>query len=526
MITHPTPQGRIVLQERIALFGRVGFVIVLCSYVLLRLAQALRPGYPSSWLDRDGVLHLATAGVLGLAWWIGAGRPLSERQLFALDAGGTFLACLGASLPVLLPAAGPDEKYRMLLAITNALIARAAVVPTPARWTIRVSGLGAVPPVVMAAAYHLRPDRYEGPLAVARYTVMALLWCGISVAISTVTSRVIYGLRKQVHQARQLGQYTLLEKVGQGGMGEVYRARHALLRRPTAVKLLPPDQAGESGLKRFEREVQLTASLTHPNTVAVYDYGHTPDGIFYYAMEYLEGVNLDQLVRQDGPQPPGRVIHVLQQVAGALAEAHGVGLIHRDVKPANVILCQRGGMPDVAKIFDFGLVREMNREAEITSDERVTGTPLFLSPEALTDPSSIDARADLYAVGAVAYYLLAGQHVFSGRTLVEVLSHHLHSQPVPPSTRLGRDLPADLESVVLSCLAKDPAARPQSAHELAARLAACSCAGSWTTEQARAWWDRHAQVRPATGPAVSTPLTPTDFSHALTVDLDRREAES
>ncbi len=293
-----------------------------------------------------------------------------------------------------------------------------------------------------------------------------------------------------MREARRLGQYTLEQKLGEGGMGVVYRASHAMLRRPTAIKLLPPEKAGSAALERFEREVQLTARLSHPNTVAVFDYGRTPDGVFYYAMEYLDGINLDTLVREDGPQPPARVVHVLRQVASALTEAHGIGLIHRDVKPENIILCERGGMPDVAKVVDFGLVRDLERAADASRTNLVQGTPLYLSPEAITAPDSVDGRGDLYALGAVGYFLLSGQHVFSGATLVEVCSHHLHTRPVPPSEKLGRALPLPIESLVLACLEKDPARRPASASELREKLGALAQAHPWGEDDARAWWER------------------------------------
>jgi serine/threonine protein kinase len=231
--------------------------------------------------------------------------------------------------------------------------------------------------------------------------------------------------------------------------------------------------------------------------VAVFDYGRTPDGVFYYAMEYLDGVNLDQLVREDGPQPGARVAHVLRQVASALVEAHGIGLVHRDVKPENILLCERGGVPDVAKVVDFGLVKDLERGgAALSRADLVQGTPLYLSPEAITAPDRVDARGDLYALGAVGYYMLTAKHVFSGATLVEVCSHHLHTAPEPPSARLGRPVPPALETILLRCLEKDPACRPASAVLLRDALVAAPGVGEWTEDDARAWWARW-RSRPA-----------------------------
>src|SRR4029450_12284675 len=217
-------------------------------------------------------------------------------------------------------------------------------------------------------------------------------------------------------------------------MGVVYRARHALLRRPTAVKLLPPDKAGEQSIARFEREVQLTAALSHPNTVTIFDFGRTPEGLFYYAMELLDGAPLDVVVDLDGAQPPERVLHVLDGAAGALGEAHEIGLIHRDVKPANIILCKQGGVFDVPKVLDFGLVKDLTAgEASLTGSATLAGTPLYMAPEAITAQRAMDARSDLYSLGAVGYFLATGTHVFPGRNAVEVLGHHLHTMPERPS---------------------------------------------------------------------------------------------
>ncbi len=271
-------------------------------------------------------------------------------------------------------------------------------------------------------------------------------------------------------------------------MGAVYRASHAMMRRPTAVKLLRPEKAGEQALRRFEREVQLTAELSHPNTVSIYDFGRTQDGIFYYAMEYLDGIDLQHLVDEDGAQLPERVVHILRQVLGALGEAHGVGLIHRDIKPGNIILCERGGVPDVAKVVDFGLVKELGAADGLSREDTLMGTPLYMAPESIRSGAA-DPRSDIYAVGAVGYYLLTGCHVFTGQSVVEICGHHLHTQPVSPSERIGHDLPPDLEVWVMRCLEKSPDSRPGSAAEAAEELAT-TYDDSWDAERARDWWRR------------------------------------
>jgi eukaryotic-like serine/threonine-protein kinase len=284
-------------------------------------------------------------------------------------------------------------------------------------------------------------------------------------------------------------------------MGIVYRARHAMLRRPTAIKLLPPQRMGQKNLQRFEQEVQLTAMLTHPNTVAIYDYGRTPDGVFYYAMEFLDGINLEDLVRRYGAQPEGRVIAILRQVCRALAEAHDLGVIHRDIKPGNIILTVRGGEPDVAKVVDFGLVKELDTtsgsQTRSVDANLLVGTPLYLSPEAIATPDLVDARSDLYALGAVGYFLVTGQPLFEGRTIMELCAHHLHTAPIPPSVRLGRLVDRQLEAVLLACLEKDPANRPRSAMAVQDALAASAAAAGWSLEDARRWWAAYRPDGPA-----------------------------
>jgi eukaryotic-like serine/threonine-protein kinase len=311
--------------------------------------------------------------------------------------------------------------------------------------------------------------------------------------------------------AKKLGQYALEEKIGAGGMGVVYRGHHAMLRRPTAIKLLDVENTTDEGIKRFEREVSLTSQLNHPNTIAIYDYGRTPEGIFYYAMELLEGLDLESLVRVDGPQPEGRVIHILVQVCGSLGEAHRRGLIHRDIKPANIFLTERGGVPDFVKLLDFGLVKAVDgaRETQVTRTGALTGTPLYMPPEAIQHPDEVDARSDLYALGAVGYFLATGSPPFDGKSIVELCTQHVSATPQSPSARLGKPLSAEFEAAILWCLEKTPADRPESAAALAAALRKCPTAGSWTDADATAWWSRraHATLSATTAESTSTPTT-------------------
>ena len=325
-------------------------------------------------------------------------------------------------------------------------------------------------------------------------------------------------------KVKQLGQYTLEEKIGEGGMGVVYRARHALMRRETAVKLLLPDRADVLAIERFEREVCLTCQLTHPNTIQVYDYGHTPDGIFYYAMEFLRGLNLHDLTARYGPQPEGRVIHILTQICDSLAEAHALGLVHRDIKPANVFLCDRGGVPDCVKVLDFGLVQEYGGErssARVTGEEGLEGTPWFMPPESIQDPALSDPRSDIYSVGTLGYLLLTGQYVFDGDTVAELCEKQLKEIPPPPSGRTTNPISAELEAVILRCLEKDPAHRPQSAVELRNLLAETPNAADWTVEARTAWWkDYEAQAVAQPGETDASNTPPPEVT--VTVDFDSR----
>ncbi|MDB4937520.1 MAG: Serine/threonine protein kinase [Labilithrix sp.] len=335
----------------------------------------------------------------------------------------------------------------------------------------------------------------------------------IAHALALFVFAVVRAFASKAESGRKFGPYTLEEKIGEGGMGEVYKARHALLRRTTAIKLIR-NASSRDQRARFEREVQLTSQLTHPNTVHVYDYGRTLDGTLYYAMEYIEGLTLWQLVQLDGALPPGRAVALLLQVCASLAEAHGFGVIHRDVKPDNVLVCVRGLVPDVVKVVDFGLARAFAGDAEDDPDTLV-GTARYMSPEAVRQPSRLDARSDVYSLGALAYFLLTGTELFHGTTDL-VLSQQLHSVPQRPSSRLGAELPPGLDEIVMRCLAKEPDMRPQSVAELAAELGRVVPASAWTEVDGAAWWQRNADAVVALLRAASSDDREPDESRAYT----------
>ena len=531
--TSETEEGREFFQARLALFG--GWVCVisgsfLVAYVLLTLWTGPHIAIASIPIGEPSLYHLAATLVAGALWavaqWSG---PLPVRALEWLEAIGTlfmcaFFALMGVGFVQAHFAVAQDPMHGLFgafLACSYVLFSRAVAVPsTPAR-TLIVTSVALLP---MAAASAYAPAGANVPGIHLTAFIDVTTWCIAAIAMMVVASRVIFGLRAEVDKVKRLGQYTLEGKLGEGGMGVVYRASHAMLRRPTAIKILRPEIAGEDALRRFEREVQLTASLSHPSTVAIFDYGRTPQGLFYYAMEYLDGLNLEQLVRADGPQPPARVAHILRQICGALGEAHGVGLIHRDVKPANIILSERGGMPDVAKVVDFGLVKSFeaagsNVDLEVTSANLLVGTPLYMAPEAIGGGTALDGRSDLYALGAVGYFLLTGTPVFQAKSVVEVFAHHLHTPPDPPSLRNGNHVPDDLERVILRCLAKRPGERYDNARALQHALDRCAESSPWDGDLALQWWAASRSGR-RDGAA---PL-PASGERTITIDVTQRVA--
>jgi tRNA A-37 threonylcarbamoyl transferase component Bud32 len=334
----------------------------------------------------------------------------------------------------------------------------------------------------------------------AIFDMSALL--AIAAATAIFGSHRISELHQQAFEAKKLGQYQLKKKIGSGGMGDVYLAEHVLLRRQCAIKTIKADHtADQLTLARFEREVQAMATLTHWNSVEIYDYGHSPDGTFFYVMEYLPGLTLQEMIDRHGALPAGRAIHFLRQVCAALKEAHAIGLIHRDIKPSNVLVCQRGGVADVAKLLDFGLVQDNSPRSSAETDRltmqgAVLGSPPFISPEQARGNQTIDERTDIYGLGGLGFFLVTGRPPFERDSALEMMAAHLHEVPTPPC-ELRPDVPRDLNDIILRCLAKKPAERYQSVAELDRALADCDAARDWDADQAGAWWKDSANRAPA-----------------------------
>ena len=505
--------ARAYLQARLALFSKMVFWAFVALQIFL---FGLYTWYPSIKPHYQDVIHgVAVIGlaILALIWRaILVRKKLSVDALYLLD----LIITIGSGFTFATVAALAYDRqasaYTCLLFVSLTIFTRALVVPSSAKRTAVVSTLGFIP--IAAGAVVLANIAKDFDIPGPAFVVGDMLYNAVAIILATLGSEIIYGLSKKLGEAMQLGQYTLGRKIGEGGMGAVYHAHHALLRRPTAVKLMQP-RLGADALDRFEREVQAMSQLTHPNTVAVFDYGRNPDGALYYAMEYLGGTNLEDLVRIHGPQPANRVIDILIQVCGALQEAHEQSLIHRDIKPPNILLCERGGIPDVAKVVDYGLVKQITQDTT-QSTQVILGTPHYIAPEIVTDPSSISPAVDLYALGAVGYYLLAGKRVFEGKTAVEVLVQHRMHVPKRPSEVAKIETSTELEDILLKCLAKNPKERYVSARELAEALERLPRSNGWNRDEATKWW-REFAAREAKNAISSDAETMT-----ITIDLADR----
>jgi serine/threonine-protein kinase len=518
---HPTAstdeERREFLQDRITVYARIAFLIFLGLSVFvsssLLLIPQLRP-------ERAHVLPWFAAGgplLLGMAWMFARRGARSIPTLYTLDTAIALVFGVYFGLLVYVVPDRPHNVYLPFVFCTLIVVGRFVIVPSRGTRTLLVASATMVPLTLSYVALAINAPQYHDvpPLAasigvtIISAAVVLLAWTG---------SRVIYGLRARAREGDQLGQYTLDEIIGEGGMGTVYRANHALLRRPTAIKLLRPDNNSEVQIARFQQEVQLTSELTHPNTIAIYDYGTTPDGVFYYVMEHLDGVDLQKLVARSGPQPASRVIHILRQVCSALAEAHGRGLIHRDIKPANIILCQLGEVPDVVKIVDFGLVKEQEKNSNLTG-AGIAGTPAYLSPEAIHGPDSVTALSDIYAIGCTAYYLLTGDTVFEASGTAEMCLHHVETDPTPPSERANVSVPTELEGLLLQCLAKNPRDRPTDARTIYEALSHLAHTHEWDEAKALSWWSDFA-AHESDGDAQDHTLESSAVS--MSIDLSKR----
>ena len=472
-----------------ALLGGTLWVIgVGADHLAMRALNA--PGWARP--DVDDVIGLVVVA-LSLALY-GYSRKKERDPEFVLNLGLGYMVLTGVGLGIMMhwnhiPA--NTEIFPMISWIGAVVLMFAAILPTTP-WKMFIAGFIAVtmnPVGMLIQRARGDWDFGAGALLLMHYPDYILL------GVAVVISRVINRLGQQVVKAREMGSYQLNELLGKGGMGEVYKATHRMLARPAAIKLIRPDKIGDLGsrellVKRFRREAEAAANLRSPHTVELYDFGVTEDGTLYFVMELLVGMDLETLVRQYGPVPPARVIRILLQVCESLEEAHAAGLVHRDIKPANIHVGRLGLRYDFVKVLDFGLVKPIDTETSGHSLEtaagRTPGTPAYMAPE-MAMGETVDGRADLYALGCVAYYLLTAQLVFTAENALQMIARHLQHEPTPPSERTGVPLPAELERVVMACLAKRPEGRPQSAKELAARLAAIDVE-PWSESQAEAWW--------------------------------------
>ena len=440
---------------------------------------------------------LGVLGAAGTYVWV----KFSGSTLLAKSDAGLWLMLLQAADLALLETWAIDPTMAVMGHVswtTVVILLSAMIVPsTPRKMFVASLVAASLAPFGVWLAY-LRGVDTPSPLN----TFLMYLPTYACAVAAVVPARMFQRMGRRLREARDLGSYELVERLGEGGMGEVWRARHRLLARPAAIKLVRPamlgaDDASETrlALRRFESEAQATAALTSPHTIRLFDFGATEDGRFYYVMELLDGRDMASLVQQAGPLPVPRVLYLLKQVCHSLAEAHARGLVHRDIKPANIFVCRMGLDDDVVKVLDFGLVQHVaTRDAtqdltqSVTSLGKVVGTPAFMAPESLAGDGSVDHRADLYAFGCVAYYLLTGEHVFEGRTPLQAMIDHVSTPPPAPSTRISQPIQEWLDHLVLSCLAKDPGDRPRSAAEIVQRIAMLEAGPKWTSAQARDWW--------------------------------------
>ena len=462
---------------------------------LVILPAAGRPGAPN-WRSISIEIF---GSIISLATWAYVRGSVAAHAV-KIRAGFLFMVSNALAIALLNAWAAPPVavQIRQLSWVTILILVYSMIAPSTPRWTLVASLVAAsMDPLCYAIVYLL------GLPAPTLTEAFILCWPNYACAIiAMLPSSLLQRIGRRLREAQELGSYHLVELLGRGGMGEVWRAEHRLLARQAAVKLVRPEVLGarDEGearimMRRFEREAQATSVLSSPHTIQVFDFGVTDDGTFYYVMELLAGRDLESLVREFGPVPAGRAIFLLRQVAHSLADAHARGLVHRDIKPANIYVCRMGLEYDFVKVLDFGLVKIHDRrrgaDSLATLDHTTTGTPAYMAPETILGDADVDRRADVYALGCVAYFLLTGQLVFEADTSMKMLMQHVHAQPIPPSQRTELPIPKQLDDLVLACLQKDPNLRPQNAGDLFRMAQACQACGEWSSDAASSWWKIH-----------------------------------
>ncbi|MGE0811921.1 MAG: serine/threonine-protein kinase [Vicinamibacterales bacterium] len=486
-------RGRVRLLAALLFCGYAFDVLVFVSKLI-----AVALGYPAP-DDLQQIrpfqwVNLSAMAVSAAMWWTARRASVSASRLLSLGLVYEVAICFVMSMQANWQYYDANGLLPNLTWVPAIVILFPLVMPGPPR---RLMGAAVAAAATGPLAIFVL-ERLGQVSAAADSYVQSAVSGAFAVGFAYMGARVVYGLGREVAAAREIGSYVLEEKLGQGGMGEVWRARHRLLARPAAIKIVrsPPGAPAvgpaDDLLARFEREAQATARLRSPHTVDLFDFGVSDDGAFYYVMELLDGLDADALVRRFGPVPPERAVFLLRQVCHSLSEAEACGLVHRDIKPANVFVCRYGEDFDFVKVLDFGLVKSLDgspsASAAATMNSVIRGTPAFIAPEQALGKADIDHRADIYAVGCLAYWLLTGQQVFVAETPMGAILDHIKTPPPPPSTRVAQAIPPALEQVVLACLAKDPEDRPQSARGLSIRLAAACGEASWSPAAASTWW--------------------------------------
>lgn len=480
------------LQSRLTILYGVMAAAAIGFYLIEQIVPIFERNWKSENITKTGALvHLSFIVLVSFIFRQLRSGPLVRSRLHTLDAAALYLGA-GTALAVyaLLFDEGPRDIVAMIALF---IVARAVVVPSSPRVTFFLSLLLPVTLLVIDLV-KAPPFNYDGSVMTKADDIASVpVWNQVviffGIGVATVASRLNSALRARLDAAHRIGQYRLEEKIGEGAVGEVYLATHALLRRPTAIKLLRPEILGEETIARFDEEVRLASRLSHPNTIRIFDYGRTPEGVLYYAMEHVRGQDLAHIVDRYGPMPAERVIYALEQVCRSLAEAHDLGLVHRDIKPGNIMLCTKGGEYDVVKLVDFGLAKDLRHASAIVEvSGTVCGTPETIAPEVLRGvPPS--ASCDLYALGAVGVFLLTGSPIFDATAPLAFLRAHLEEEPISPSER-GVSVPPELEALLLRCLSKDPSERPASAALLGQALRDLDGMPRWTHKSAAAWWTR------------------------------------